>query len=190
MKIKTIVLGIAFAIISLSGFANSKQSVTHDKITGTGTWAVNKHGVYFSLTQILPEQAQAFFVNRGFTLKQIEPYVVSCVYMTVIRNDSAPGTIHFISNNWSVLYKGKPHALTSVEQWIKKLTTNTTKKSALIAFRWGQFPPEQEYEPGGDWNQGMLSIGLPAGSRFDMTASWDVEGKVYKAKLKGVQCAK
>lgn len=64
------------------------------------------------------------------------------------------------------------------------------KKSAVIAFRWAQFPPEQEYRPGGDWNQGMLSVGLPAGSRFDIIATWDIAGNEYRAKLTEVQCAK
>ena len=64
------------------------------------------------------------------------------------------------------------------------------KQSALIAFRWAQFPPEQEYEVGGDWNQGMLSLGLPASSRFDINVRWDVKGKEYETVLRGVQCAK
>ncbi|MFV1984048.1 MAG: hypothetical protein ACC657_10960, partial [Thiohalomonadales bacterium] len=64
------------------------------------------------------------------------------------------------------------------------------KKSALLAFRWAQFPPEQEYKPGGDWNQGMLSIGLPSKSIFDASALWDINGTKFKAELAGVECAK
>ena len=63
-------------------------------------------------------------------------------------------------------------------------------KQALLAFRWAQFPTEQEYEVGGDWNQGMLSIGLPPGSLFDLIVHWDINGKTYETKLLGVQCAK
>ena len=175
--------------LSFPSFAEISQSTSVDPITNAGTWKTFTHGVNFSLTQILPEQGQAFYVNRGFSLKEIEPYTSSCVYMTVLRNESAPGKIHFISNSWKVLINGKEHSLVSIDKWVKKLTTSNTKKSALIAFRWAQFPSEQEYEPGGDWNQGMLSVGLPAGSKFDVIASWDIEGKVYEAKLQGVQCA-
>lgn len=177
-------------LLSLSCFAETTQSTSVDPITSAGTWKIFSHGVNYSLTQILPEQGQAFYVNRGFTQKQIEPYTSSCVYMTVLRNESAPGTIHFISNSWKVLVNGKQHPLVSVDNWVQQLTTGNTKKSALIAFRWAQFPPEQEYEPGGDWNQGMLSVGLPPGSQFDVIASWDIEGKVFEVKLQGVQCAK
>ena len=46
------------------------------------------------------------------------------------------------------------------------------------------------FEPGGDWNQGMVSVGLPPASRFDAQVNWDIEGKTYGIKLEGVECAK
>ncbi len=175
--------------ISFVCFSESKQNTETDSITGAKTWSIKKKGVYFSLTQILPEQARAFYVNRGFSLKQIEPYALSCVYMTVLRNDNASGTIHFISNNWLLVVDNKAKPLTSIHQWLKRLKNSSAKKSALIAFRWAQFPLEQQYEPGGDWNQGMLSMGLPANKKFDIIARWDIAGKEVEAKLKGVRCA-
>lgn len=186
---KNIIKVLAIGFISMSCFAETQQRNHVDAVTGAETREVHAHGVHFSLTQILPEQAQAFYVNRGFTLNQIEPYTSSCVYMAVLRNDEAPGTIHYISNTWRVLIDGKPHPLVSVDKWVQRLKANNIKKSALVAFRWAQFPPEQEYEPGGDWNQGMLSVGLPPASRFDIVARWDINGKAYESKLQGVQCA-
>ena len=187
---KEIIKVLALVFFSLPGIAETQQSTAINSATGAKTWTNHVHGVHFSLTQILPEQVQAFYVNRGFSLKQIEPYSTSCIYMTVLRNDNAPGSIHFISNNWSVLIDGKSHPLVSVDEWVQRLTTKSTKKSSLVAFRWAQFPPEQEYEPGGDWNQGMFSVGLAAASQFDVIALWDIEGKKYEAKLQGVECAK
>lgn len=186
---KQIIIASAMALFSLPCSSGTLQSSHINSATGAKSWETHEHGVHFSLTQILPEQVQAFYVNRGFTLEQIEPYASSCVYMTVLRNDNAPGTIHFMSNTWSISAAGKAHTLISVDKWVQKLSTDNTKKSALIAFRWAQFPPEQEYEPGGDWNQGMLSIGLPAGSQFDVIARWDIDGKTYDTKLQGVLCA-
>ena len=183
-------LKLAILLITLPCFADEAQQVSRNNDTGARTWERQVHGVHFSLTQILPEQAQAFYVNRGFTLDQINAYVSSCVYMTVVRNDNAPGTIHFISNQWTILVNGKQHPLKSVDQWLQQLTTTDLPKSALIAFRWAQFPPEQEYEPGGNWNQGMLSIGLAPGSAFDITARWDIAGNNYEATIQGVECAK
>jgi len=186
---KIIILLLAFSLYSMPSLAATSQKHTVNSVTGAETWQTQAHGVHFSLTQILPEQLQAFYVNRGFTLKQIEPYTSSCVYMAVLRNDKAPGTIHFISNSWQVFVDGKAHPLVSVKTWMQRWEKNSIIKSAQIAFRWAQFPPEQEYQPGGDWNQGMLSIGLPAGNRFDIVARWDIGNKAYQTKLQGVQCA-
>ncbi len=168
--------------------AQQQRSVNPD--IGAVTWSVTRQGVHFSLTQLLPDQVRAFYVNRGFALKQIEGYAASCVYMTVLRNDDAPGKIHFISHRWRVVQGGEQHPLRSVDDWIEAYADQGVSKPALIAFRWAQFPPEHEYEPGGDWNQGMLSIGLPAGSRFDITATWNIDGQAYESTLEGVECAK
>ena len=170
--------------------ADTPQSMDVDPATNIKTWEIQTHGVHVSLTQILPEQGQAFYVNRGFTLQQIEPYTSSCVYMAVLRNDSAPGTVHFISHDWGIVVNKKPHHLQSVEHWMQRLKKNSVTKPALIAFRWAQFPPEQSYEPGGDWNQGMLSIGLAPETEFDLIARWDIKGKPYETRLQGVRCAK
>ena len=153
--IKLLITGFT---LSFSCYAGTSQIMDVDENTGIVSWKIKAHGVSFSLTQILPEQARAFYVNRGFTLKQSEEFAASCVYMTVMRNDSAPGTIHFKRSDWSVSVNNKPHQLKSVH--------------------------------GGDWNQGMLSLGLPAASQFDLTVRWDVAGEKYETMLQGVQCAK
>ncbi|MCP4187678.1 MAG: hypothetical protein GY763_08775 [Gammaproteobacteria bacterium] len=176
--------------IPFTGYANTKQSTSTNQVTGAQTWETHVDGVLFSLTQILPDQLRAFYVNRGFTVEQIESYASSCVYMTVLRNDSAPGEIHFVSNNWSILTDSNSHQIKSVSEWLESFKKRGIKKSAILAFRWAQFPPEQEYKPGGDWNQGMLSIGLPPGITFNVIARWDIAENEYKAKLAGVQCAK
>jgi hypothetical protein len=187
MKVIITTLIVTF---SLPCFAEIVQSNRTNPETGAKTWEVATDGVHFSLTQILPEQLEAFYVNRGFTLKQIEPYISSCVYMTVLRNDNAPGAIHYISNEWTVLAGGNVHQLVSVDDWVRRWEKSGIKKPAIVAFRWAQFPPEQVYQPGGDWNQGMLSVGLAPGSQFDIKAHWDINGKAYESILKGVQCAK
>lgn len=188
-KMKTITIVTLLVLVSSYCHADTLQTRRADPVTGAKTWQAQADGVHFSLTQLLPDQLRAFYVNRGFTLEQIEPYATSCVYMAVLRNDRAPGVIHYVSGNWPVSVKGRSHALVPVQQWIERLSASGVRKPALIAFRWAQFPPEQEYRPGGDWNQGMLSIGLPAGSQFDITATWDIAGNEYRTRLTEVQCA-
>ena len=167
-----------------------EQNMTVDGETGVTTWSITSSGVYFALKQLTPLQLKAFYLKRGFSDTQIEPYTQSCVFMTVLRNDSAPGVIHFISNNWLIDVKGKPHQPFSVGHWVDLLSKTDVKKSSLIAFRWAQFPIEQQYEPGGDWNQGMFSVGLPGGTQFTLLAKWDINGKPYQAILRGISCAK
>jgi len=189
MKQKAFIV-VLIGLMQFFCLAEATQTRKEDPDTGLATWETHADGVTFSLTQILQDQARAFYVNRGFTLDQIESYATSCVFMTVVRNDDAPGRIHFIRSNWSILTGGKSRPPEPVSAWIQRLKENNVTKSALIAFRWAQFPLEQEYEPGGDWNQGMISVGLSAGSQFDIIARWDVNGKPYEAKLEEVRCAK
>ncbi len=181
-----------FASILLSLITHAavaQQQMTSNTATGVKTWSLSHAGVHFSLTQILSEQGDAFYVNRGFSLDQIAPFTSSCVFMTVLRNDAATGTVHFVRSNWQVRVDGQPHRFKTVAEWLEFFRARQIAKSALIAFQWAQFPPEQEYEPGGDWNQGMLSVGLGAGQSFDITANWDIDSKPDSATLTGVECA-
>ncbi|RMG34431.1 MAG: hypothetical protein D6720_09475 [Gammaproteobacteria bacterium] len=176
------------------GSEEGTQQHSRDRVTGAETWAAKSDGVFFSLTQILPDQLRAFYVNRGLTQEQIEPYATSCVFMTVLRNDSAPGPIRFRRADWRVRVEGNERPLVPTNKWLATLRRQGVGQSGLIAFRWAQFPAEQTYRPGGDWNQGMLSVGLAPGQSFDLVASWRVEGAPVggdrrKLVLKGVRCA-
>lgn len=166
------------------------QTSKVDAETGVITWSTTSSGVYLALKQLLPIQIKGFYLKRGFSETQIESYARSCVFMAVLRNDSAPGPIHFISNNWTIEVNAQKHQPLSVNQWVDLLSQAEVKKSSLIAFRWAQFPIEQQYEPGGDWNQGMLSLGLKPETTFKLIAKWDVKGRPYQATLQGVSCAK
>lgn len=182
----------SFFILSLLFFSNNafSNNVTHltDDVTGAQSWEVKNQGVVFYINQLLPDQLRAFYGNRGFSQEQIQSYVDSCVFMTVLRNESAQHSIRYQSKQWSVVKGNKSQSIKSVDQWVDELTKQGAKNSALIAFRWAQFPVEQEYEAGGDWNQGMLSLGAVKGS-FDVIARWHSDSNKYQTKIKGVTCA-
>ena len=154
------------------------------------SWTQNHHGVSILLMQIDSQHLQAFYLARGFTLEQIQNYVHSCVYMTVLKNNHAPGVVHVNTRQWrAVNIAEKNHQPPiSTSTWLAELKKNNSKKSALIAFRWAQFPAQQSYQPGGDWNQGMLSFAIKSGTQFDLQVIWDVEGKKDIAIIKGIQC--
>ena len=84
---------VSMLLIFIIASADAAQQVSTDANTGAKTWSTSHAGVHFSLTQILPQQGDAFYVNRGFSLEQIKPYTSSCVYMTVLRNELPNGSI-------------------------------------------------------------------------------------------------
>jgi len=175
--------------LSVPGYANV-QTHRVDPQTGAETWETQAHGVTISLTQILPDQARAFYVNRGFPLDVTERYATACVYMIVLRNDAAPGVVHFKQKNWLVVSAEHTEPPIRLDSWMEIWERYDLDKPALLAFRWAQFPAEHWYEPVGDWNQGMLTTGLPAGTAFKLIARWDVAGKAYEGVINDIKCAK
>ncbi|MDO9225973.1 MAG: hypothetical protein Q8M09_13245 [Pseudomonadota bacterium] len=175
------------AMPSLQAIAAQAGKVDPD--TGAATWETQADGVTLSLTQIFPDPARAFYLNRGFPAEAVERYATACVYMTVLRNDAAPGELSFRLADWSVQSAGSERPPLAVEDWMAQWRALGLTEAAQIAFRWAQFPPQQEYAVG-EWNQGMLSTGLPPGSRFDLIARWTVAGKTFEGKLENVVCAR
>lgn len=187
---KTTAIPLAVALATLSGPpAFAAQTRYDDPETGAATWETRAHGVALSLTQILPDQARAFYLNRGLPAEAVERYAAACVFMTVLRNDAAPGELGFRLADWRVQSEGRTQPLTSADAWLAQWRALGLTEAARIAFRWAQFPPEQEYAIG-EWNQGMLASGLPPGSRFDLTARWTAAGKAFEGKLENVVCAR
>ena len=177
-------------MLSLFSSVAYSQSQIHltDAVTGAQSWEIKKHGVVLYLNQLLPDQVRAFYGNRGFSQSQIDNYARSCVFMTVLRNESAHGVIKYKSSDWRVNSENKEVTIKSVNAWLNGYKTMGVKKSALIAFRWAQFPIDQEYEPGGDWNQGMLSLGSYTHA-VEVIARWTLENKPQQITLTGVNCA-
>lgn len=178
-----------FGLAAASGAAAAEQVHRVDPASGIETWESSSHGVTISLTQILPDQARAFYVNRGFPAAAIEDYATACVFMTVLRNDAAPGTVHFRPQDWTVVSAQGTAPPIAPQTWLDSFAGKEVPPGALVAFRWAQFPVEQSYEPGGDWNQGMLTTGLSAGDRFDLIVRWDVAGAPQQGVLKDVRCS-
>jgi len=180
---------LAVWAMACAGASHAQSFHRVDEASGIETWEVVSQGVSLSLTQILPQQARAFYVNRGFTLDEIARYADSCVYMAVMRNDRAPGIVHFRLADWSVQSEGDEHPPLDANHWLAQPELRNAAAPARLALKWAQLPAEQEYRPGGDWNQGMLSMGLAAGARFDLIFRWDVAGEAVSAVMQGVRCA-
>lgn len=172
-----------------AGQALAQTQTRTDPDSGAETWETRAHGVTLSLTQILPDQARAFYLNRGFPAHAAERFATACVYMTVLRNDAAPGEVAFRLADWRVVGPGGARPPLPTDEWMAVWHSLGLGEPARIAFRWAQFPPEQEYALG-EWNQGMLTTGLEPGARIDLIARWNVAGQAYEGKLENVRCAR
>ena len=160
-----------------------------DPDTGAWTFEPRAHGVALSLTQLLPDQLRAFYLARGFPPAAAERFAGACVFMTVLRNETAPGEVAFRLADWRTTGQGGVRSLPDLDHWMGQWQVLGVTEPARISFRWAQFPPEQEYAPG-EWNQGMLATGLPAGAGFDLIARWEAAGRSYEGMLNDVRCAR
>ena len=185
-----LLLGAACAMAYGVAYGNETAQISRiDPDSGAETWETQAHGVALRLTQLLPDQVRAFYLSRGFPAGAVEPYATACVFMTVLRNDAAPGELNYRLADWEVRGGGPSGAPTPTEAWMARWQRMGLAEPARIAFRWAQFPTEQEYAPG-EWNQGMLAVGQPPGATFDLIARWNVAGKTYEGTLKNARCAR
>ncbi|WP_296806092.1 hypothetical protein [Thiocapsa sp.] len=177
----------AAVVAVLVGPTISAEPVRVDPETGAATYETQAQGVSLSLTQLLPDQVRAFYVARGFDLADADVFAEACVYMTVLRNDTAPGTLDFRLSDWEVQHSEEVRSLPPLDDWLAQWAARGVPDSARLAFRWAQFPSEQSYAPG-EWNQGMMATGLPPGSRFDLIARWRIADQTYEGRLDDVRC--
>jgi hypothetical protein len=177
----------AAVVAALGGPPSRAEPVLIDPETGAATFETLSHGVTVSLTQLLPDQVRAFYVARGFDLDDADVFAAACVYMTVLRNDTAPGTLEFRLSDWEVRHNGAVRSLPPLDDWLAQWAARGVPDAARLAFRWAQFPAEQSYAPG-EWNQGMLATDLPPGSRFDLIARWTIADQTYEGRLDDVRC--
>jgi hypothetical protein len=157
--------------------------------TGIESWALHDQGAALLLTQITPDQATAFFLGRGFDRAAADHFATACIFMMVVRNESAAAPISYRLADWRyVTSDGKEHNLKLTREWLNEWRRRKLPEPSLIAFEWSQHPAEQTFEVG-DWNQGMVSFELPRGSRFDLKFRWSVKAEMKDSMLKDVRCA-
>ncbi|MHB1591340.1 MAG: hypothetical protein ACYCTW_07380 [Sulfuricella sp.] len=155
---------------------------------GIETWEIRDHGVFLSLAQTTPDQAQAFFQARGFDQKSAEEYASACVFQTIFRNESVPAAVSSDLADWRIVTSQGERNLKLEADWQRQWKADGVSEPARLAFRWSQFPTKQHFEPG-DWNQGMTTFELPRGSRFNLKFKWTVNGVSHEGLLSGVRCA-
>lgn len=170
--------------------ALSGADIHHDVNAETGieSWKWRDGGVSLELGQITPGLAQGFYLARGFDADSADVFARSCVFMTVLRNESAPGKLRFKLADWRVIAAKQTQPLKLDADWQKLWQRRNVPAAARTAFRWAQFPSEHVYETG-DWNMGMLSMGRNPGERFDLRFHWNIDETGQTGVLAGIRCA-
>ncbi len=163
----------------------TRHSVAAD--TGLSTWEAEAEGVHLRLTQISPEQARAFMLGRGMDRQSVEEFAHACVFMTVVRNESDAPIEHDLTGWHYLAQDGTARPMLTKYDWLTRWQPRNFSAPLKLAFEWSQFPVSQTFSPG-DWNQGMTTFALPAGSRFDVLYRWRQNGKLHEGKLQHVQC--
>lgn len=180
----------AFIAIPAIG-ADSRANIQHtvDQKTNIETWQLQDDGVEVLLIQIGSDQARGFFLARGFKRADVDYYAASCVFATVVKNQS-PVPVSYHLADWRYAKPGgAARKLKLKDDWLREWKQRGVSQSAQIAFEWSQHPTQQVLEPN-DWNQGMTTYQVPHGSQIDLTVKWKRGARNYEDTIRGVRCAK
>lgn len=182
-------LSCACSSVLAKDIFNQKRILDNSAIHSYRWIATAPSGVRFQLAQRIPDQTRSFYNNKGFSLKAANKYATACIMETYFNNNTPDKTVTFNLANWRVIHKGVAKPLKPTKAWLREWKRLKVPKSALIAFRWSQFPSYQKHSPG-DWFQGMIAAGLPPGAAFDLKITWSENGVAHTGIIKNIQCAK
>jgi len=179
--------------LALPAIAQAEVTRSTDAETGLKSWALNNDAFGLELIQRLPDQTRGFFQGRGFSRQVADQIATECVLQTIGKNNSSASTgkksIQYNLQDWKVSVGGHLQGIKLKEQWEREWGDDPQiSNAARIAFRWATFPTQQEFEPGGDFNWGMISFGLPPGTEFDLKVRWTQNGKAQSHWIKHIEC--
>ncbi len=172
---------------------------TTDKETQLSAWKLNEGNFQLELIQRSPEQTRSFFQGRGFSVKVADDIATSCVFQTIGRNTEAENNTESVTVNlteWQLAITSKQAqadkkqtiSIKLKEDWNKEWKGTKVSSASRIAFRWATYPTEQRFDPGGDFNWGMISFGPKPDTTFDLHIVWKQGDKTHDAWIKQMQC--
>ena len=154
----------------------------------------SRDGLKLELAPVPPDAVRAFFMGRGFAKKDAELLVhEACIFRSAIGSafTSAGGPQVTIDlAKWQILRAGKEAMAPRLrEAWMPLWRGRKVSEDARVAFYWSLFPTRQSFAPV-DYNWGMITFALAAGTSFDLKLAWQSGSEVKNAILKGLTCAK
>lgn len=153
-----------------------------------------RDGLKFELAPIAPDAVRAFFLGRGFRAEEAERLVRDgCMFRSAIGSlatGAGAPQVTVALTRWRVTPEGAPpRPPPTREDWERTWAELKVAEDASVAFYWALFPTEQTFSAN-DYNWGMLTFGLAAGTRFALDVAWSAGGKDHTERLEGLACAK
>jgi hypothetical protein len=173
--------------LSNPALAEFSHSVTADTSLKSWQWADANASITFN--QRVPDQARAFFQARGFSSEASESIAQNCFFQIIIRNPASNSKEMTLDlAQWRVIEKdGATHPPRLEKDWQQQWQEMGVKKAALIAFRWALFPSRQTFQPG-DWNMGLITMGVAPGKRFDLIVTWKEQDSPREIHFTNMRC--
>lgn len=140
--------------------------------------------VVLSVKPLARDQTIAFYTARGFSAAAIAPFVQACVLSFNFRNGSQK-SLSFRLADWRAK---RETGFRSVTDWEAVWEKAGVSQAARIAFRWAQFPPEQEFEAG-DWIMGMVALERRIAGPFRVTARYSDDKGNHEIVSNSVSCS-
>ncbi len=174
-------------LCSTSPYLSADELDPVNPALGVRTWRWAGNGVSLRLTQILPDQVRGFYQARGFNAEDAESIARTCVFQTVMRNESSTRRVEIDLRKWWIEIDDRRRTIKIEQQWQQDWERRGVSPSARVAFRWALFPTVQTFARG-DWNMGMTTFALPASSQFVLHFNWRSDGQRYEYALRGLEC--
>jgi len=185
-------MGISICVLGSISSSWAAVSTGTDKQAQLPYWELKAAGLSLRLVQRLPDQSRAFFAARGFAASETELISQSCIFQTVIKNDTTSANSALVSydlSEWKITQQGHVTGLKTRESWAEEWRLRKVNQAARIAFEWSLLPTQQSYRQQ-DYNWGMTSFALAPGVKFDLTVLWMLDRKRQSATIKNIECAR
>ena len=140
--------------------------------------------VTLSATPLTQEQVSAFYTARGFSAPAIAPYAQACVLSFEFRNGGRTA-LRFRIADWQT---GEGIGFRPLADWDAAWEKHGIAAAARTAFRWSQFPPEQEFEAG-DWIMGMAALARRPPGQFSLIARYHDHTGHHEILVDKLSCA-
>lgn len=151
------------------------------------SWNAARNGVEIKVSALKREQSAAFYQARGFAAETVAPYTAACGFAFELRN-TGKSSVRLRLADWRAAGKAGGARFTLPDDWDAEWQRRGATEPARVAFRWAQFPAEQEFAPG-DWIMGMATLERRLAGPFRLTLRFSEKQRQHEIALDNVTCA-